>query len=182
MPPEPQLETKRLLLRRWDERDRAPFAALNADAEVMHYFPALRTSAESDESINAMERHFDKHGFGFWALEERETGRFLGFTGLIHVPYQAHFTPAVEIGWRLVRSAWGCGLATEAAHAALEFGYAHLDLDEIVSVTAAGNERSRAVMRRIGMTRDPADDFTHPHLDPDHRLQPCVLYRRARPA
>lgn len=179
----PQLHTKRLLLRRWQDSDRAPFADLNADPDVMRYFPATRTRtrAESDTQIDRIEQHFTTHGFGFWAMEERDTGIFLGFTGLARVSATAPFAPAVEVGWRLARPAWGHGYATEAAHAAVEFGFGELGLQEIVSLTAAGNERSRAVMRRLGMTRDPADDFTIPEVGADHWLQPGVLYRLARP-
>jgi len=122
----PQLSTTRLLLRRWREQDRRPFAALNADAEVMRLFPATLQPAESDALIADIERHFERHGFGLWALELKESGALLGFTGLCFVSFQAAFTPAVEVGWRLRRSAWGHGYAAEAALASLAFGYDQL--------------------------------------------------------
>lgn len=117
---------------------------------------------------------------GLWALEERSTGAFLGFTGLVLQTFDAHFTPAVEIGWRLSRTGWGHGYATEAARAALRFGFTAAGLEEIVSITTRGNERSTAVMRRIGMTRDAADDFDSPFVPDGHPLRPCVLYRIRR--
>ena len=127
--------------------------------------------------VERIERHFDAEGFGFWAIEH--DGQFLGFTGLSRLRFEAHFTPAVEIGWRLARSAWGHGYAIEAARAAERFAFDVLQLEEIVSFTTVANERSRAVMRRLGMTHDPADDFDHPNL-PGHPLQRHVLYRLRR--
>jgi ribosomal-protein-alanine N-acetyltransferase len=107
----------------------------------------------------------------------RGTGEFVGFTGLAVTEFEAHFTPAVEVGWRLARSAWGNGYATEAARAALSFGFEEAGLNEVVSFTAPANRRSRAVMERIGMSRDPRDDFDHPGLPGGHPLRPHVLYR-----
>jgi RimJ/RimL family protein N-acetyltransferase len=180
----PSLETGRLLLRHWRPADRPPFAAMNADPEVMEHFPARLTRAESDAFVDRIEAGFAEHGFGLWALEVRATGEFIGFTGLSVPSFQAHFTPAVEVGWRLVRPAWGHGYASEAARRALAVGFGDFGLPEVVSFTAVPNVRSQAVMRRIGMTHDPADDFDHPSL-PGHRLQRHVLYRirpRDRPA
>ncbi len=176
----PQPTTKRLLLRRWCEQDRAPFAAMNADAQVMRHFPAPLTARESDALIANIEEHFERHGFGLWALESKTSGELLGFTGLCFVSFDAHFTPAVEVGWRLRRSAWGHGYASEAALASLAFGYEQLDVEEIVSFTSTRNERSRAVMERIGMTRDEAGDFAHPLVAAESPLAEHVLYRRAR--
>ena len=177
MPGGPDLGTPRLLLRRWRAGDRAPFASLNADPVVMEHFPAPLDRRASDALVEAIEAGFERHGFGLWALESSEGGEFLGFTGLAVPTFEAHFTPAVEIGWRLARSAWGCGYATEAARAALEFGFEQAGLAEIVSFTAASNRRSRAVMERLGMSHDPGDDFDHPALPPGHPLAPHVLYR-----
>ncbi|MDH2443746.1 GNAT family N-acetyltransferase [Amnibacterium sp. CER49] len=173
-------ETERLLLRRWRDDDRAPFAALNADPEVMRHFPARLSREESDALIDRIEQHFDRHGYGLWALERRDTGEFLGFTGLAVPRFEAHFTPAVEVGWRLARSAWGAGYASEAARAALAVGFGDAGLDEIVSFTVPANTRSRAVMERIGMTHDERDDFDHPGLPEGHPMRPHVLYRIGR--
>jgi RimJ/RimL family protein N-acetyltransferase len=171
------LRTNRLVLRRWLDSDRGPFAALNADPEVMEHFPAPLTRAESDAMIGRIEAHFDERGFGLWALEVVETGEFIGFTGLSTPRFTAHFMPAVEIGWRLARSAWGRGYASEAARRVLEFGLEDVALSEIVSFTAIDNVRSQALMARIGMTHDPVDDFQHPLVPEGSRLRPHVLYR-----
>lgn len=175
----PQLDTERLLLRRWTVVDRAPFAALNADAEVMRYFPATLDRAASDALIERIEAGFVTLGYGLWAVQVRSSGEFIGCTGLIRQTFEAPFTPAVEVGWRLARPAWGNGYATESAGAALGHGFA-AGLDQIVSMTTRTNERSRAVMRRIGMTHDPVDDFEHPSLPIGHPLRPHVLYRITR--
>lgn len=172
-----ELSTARLLLRRWRETDRAPFAALNADPLVMEYFPNRLTQAESDDLLAKIEAGFETRGYGLWALEVRATSEFVGFTGLAVPSFSAHFTPAVEVGWRLARSAWGQGYATEASLASVAFGFRDAGLDEIVSFTSAANVRSRAVMDRIGMTHDPGDDFDHPELDEMDHLRPHVLYR-----
>ena len=176
MPGVHELQTERLLLRRWRPGDRAPFAALNADPEVMRHFPAPLTRRESDGFADWIEARMESAGWGLWALGERATDRFLGFTGLARPGFAAPFMPAVEIGWRLDRAAWGRGFATEAARAAAAFAFDTLDLPEIVSFTVVANERSRAVMRRIGMRHDPADDFDHP-LAKSPRLRRHVLYR-----
>ncbi|TDD33047.1 N-acetyltransferase, partial [Nonomuraea terrae] len=160
------METERLIMRRWRDADRAPFAEMNADPEVMRHFPAPLTRSQSDAMVDRIERHFDMRGYGLWALEERSTGRFVGFTGLALQTFEAPFLPAVEIGWRLARPAWGRGYATEAAREAVRYAFDEAGLDEIVSMTAVGNARSRAVMERLGMTRDPADDFDHPRVPP----------------
>jgi RimJ/RimL family protein N-acetyltransferase len=175
------LRTDRLILRRWRDSDLAPFAALNADPEVMEHFPALLTAEQTATMVEVVEAGFAKHGFGLWALEVADTGEFIGFTGLSVVRFDAPFGPAVEVGWRLARNAWGHGYASEAARRSLEYGFTDADLPEIVSFTYVGNLRSRAVMERIGMTRDPADDFLHPRLAEDSHLRPHVLYRIARP-
>jgi RimJ/RimL family protein N-acetyltransferase len=172
-----ELSTPRLLLRRWRAGDREPFAALNADPEVMEHFPALLSREQSDRLVERIEAEFERRGHGLWALETRASGEFVGFTGLAAVPFEADFTPAVEVGWRLARPAWGHGYATEAGRAALAFGFDRLGLDEIVSFAVPGNARSRAVMERIGMERDPAGDFDHPSLPAGSPLSRHVLYR-----
>ncbi|MBO2451366.1 GNAT family N-acetyltransferase [Actinomadura barringtoniae] len=179
--PAPTLSTERLTLRRWQPSDRTPFAALNADPEVTQHFPNVLTRTESDALIDRVDAAIEDRGFGFWALEVTATGEFIGFTGLNVPTFQAHFTPCVEIGWRLARSTWGHGYATEAAHRALDFGFHDLDLPEIVAFTTTTNLRSQAVMNRIGMTHNPADDFDNPALEEGHPLKPHVLYRRKHP-
>jgi RimJ/RimL family protein N-acetyltransferase len=177
----PTLRTARLTMRRWRRDDREPFALMNADPTVMEHFPTLLTPDETSLLIERIEADFDKHGFGLWALEVTATGEFIGFTGLSIPGFDAHFMPAVEIGWRLARPAWGHGYATEAARAALDFGFTQRHLPEVVSFTTPGNLRSQAVMRRLGMTHDPADDFDHPQLPPSHRLRRHLLYRKKNP-
>ncbi|MGE5827812.1 MAG: GNAT family N-acetyltransferase [Micromonosporaceae bacterium] len=174
------LRTDRLILRRWRDSDRDPFAVLNADPEVMEHFPAPLSRADSDAIIDVIEARFDKLGYGQWAVEVAATGEFIGFTGLGVPRFPAHFTPAVEVGWRLARSAWGHGYASEAASRALTFGFDDLGLAEVVSFTAVGNTRSRAVMERLGMTHDPADDFDHPSIPDGSPLKRHVLYRLTR--
>jgi ribosomal-protein-alanine N-acetyltransferase len=178
----PRLVTERLLLREWRESDLEPFARLNADPRVMEHFPGLLSRDESDALVQRIGLHWAADGVGQWALERREDGAFLGFTGLSVPSWEATFTPAVEVGWRLAVEAWGHGYATEAARAALTFGFDERGLDEILSWTVPANVRSRAVMERIGMTRDPADDFDHPNIAPDSPLRRHVLYRLSRDA
>jgi RimJ/RimL family protein N-acetyltransferase len=170
------LRTQRLLMRRWRPEDREPFAAINADPRVMELMPSTLSRAESDGYLDDIEAHFEQHGYGLWALELAEEGTLIGLTGLNVVAFTAHFTPAVEVGWRLAHAAWGRGYASEAARAALSFGFERARLVEIVSMTSVPNTRSQAVMERIGMHRDPADDFTHPLARPPH-LRAHVLYR-----
>lgn len=175
-----ELETERLRLRRWREGDREPFAALNADPVVMEHLPALTSRAESDAMVDRIEAHFDRRGFGLWAVEVRGGAPFVGFVGLWTPMFEAHFTPAVEVGWRLARAHWGHGYATEAARAAVDYGFEELELEEIVAFTVPGNFRSRRVMERLGMTHDPVDDFDHPGIPAGHPLRRHVLYRLAR--
>jgi ribosomal-protein-alanine N-acetyltransferase len=179
--PPRELRTERLRLRRWTDADRAPFAALNADPDVMEFLPKLLTRAESDDFVDRIETTFDELGFGLWAVELPD-GTFAGYVGLWPATFEAPFNPAVEVGWRLARAAWGQGVASEAARAAVADGFARLDLDEILSFTAVANVRSRAVMERIGMVRDEAADFAHPSLPEGHALRPHLLYRLRRPA
>ncbi|MDQ6909296.1 MAG: GNAT family N-acetyltransferase [Actinomycetota bacterium] len=173
----PTLQTARLLLRPWRGEDRAEFAALNADAEVMAHFPAPLDRRQSDALVDYIEATFAASGFGLWAVEVPGGVPFIGFVGLNPVPFEACFTPAVEVGWRLARRYWGRGYATEAAKAAVEYGFGEAGLEEIVSFATRENRRSRAVMERLGMTHDPADDFDHPNLAADDPFRPHVLYR-----
>lgn len=153
---------------------------MNADPVVMEHFPAPLTRAQSDELVEKIEAGFEANGFGLWALELRESEEFIGFAGLAVPDFEAHFTPAVEVGWRLARAAWRKGYATEAGRAALGFGFEQAGLAEVVSFTTVGNERSRAVMERLGMNHDPAEDFDHPRLPEGHPQRRHVLYRLAR--
>jgi RimJ/RimL family protein N-acetyltransferase len=170
------LWTERLVLRQWRDDDLEPFAALNADPEVMRYFPAPLTREQSDALVERARGQISERGWGWWAIEVAGGEPFIGFVGLSEPRFEAHFTPAVEVGWRLARRAWGYGYATEAGQAALAFGFEELALDEIVSFTAVVNERSWRVMERLGMTRDEADDFDHPFVEPGP-LRRHVLYR-----
>ncbi|MFK4086882.1 GNAT family N-acetyltransferase [Kribbella sp. NPDC020789] len=174
----PDLTTDRLLLRQWRDSDREPFAALNADPEVMRYFPSVRPRAESDALIDRETALIASQGWGLWALEVRETGEFIGFTGLAVPTFEAEFLPGVEIGWRLAKGAWGNGYATEAAQAALEVGFGAAGLTEILSFTASTNVPSQRVMQRIGMVQ--SGTFDHPRLPDGHPLRPHVLYRISR--
>ncbi|MGW1074865.1 GNAT family N-acetyltransferase [Streptomyces sp. NPDC002537] len=173
-----ELCTDRLQLRRWRDSDLAPWAAMNADPEVREHLGAPLTREQSDASVACFRADFAERGYGWWAVEVRATGEFIGFAGLDDVDDDMPFT-GVEIGWRLARPAWGHGYATEAASATLAFGFETLGLPEILAVTTATNRRSQAVMRRIGMTRNPADDFDDPTV-PEGPLRPNVLYRISR--
>jgi RimJ/RimL family protein N-acetyltransferase len=175
------LETDRLLLRRWKMSDREPFAEMNADPRVMEFFPGVLSREESDELIDRIENHFENHGFGLFAIEVKADKTFVGFMGLHVTTFQAHFTPAVEIGWRIAASAWNQGFATEGSRAVVRFAFDHLRLDAIVSFTAPENVASRRVMEKLGMTHNPADDFDHPRLPEGHRLRRNVLYRLQNP-
>ncbi|WP_369776575.1 GNAT family N-acetyltransferase [Streptomyces sp. R33] len=174
----PELRTDRLLLRRWRESDLEPWAAMNADPEVREHLGELLTREQSDAAVALMQAEFDRRGFGWWALEARETGEFIGRVGLDEVGEDMPFA-GVDIGWRLARSAWGHGYATEAALACLAFGFEALGLPQVVASTTVNNLRSQAVMRRIGMSRDTADDFEDPSA-PKGPLRQCVLYRMLR--
>jgi RimJ/RimL family protein N-acetyltransferase len=171
-----ELPTTRLRLRRWRAADAEPFAAMNADPQVMEYFPKRLTREESDSLIARIEQRFERSGFGLWAVEVVDTSTFAGFIGLAVPHFEAHFTPCIEIGWRLAAEFWGRGLATEGARAVLAFGFKSLGLNQIVSFTTAANMRSRRVMEKLGMTHDADDDFDHPLLT-GHPLERHVLYR-----
>lgn len=180
MKPVAVLTTERLRLRAWTEGDLEPFAALNADPRVMAHFPKCLDRSESDALAARVRDHFERRGFGWWAVEAPGIASFIGFVGLSMPSFQAPFMPCVEIGWRLATAYWGRGYATEAARAALRFGFNDLGLEEIVSFTVPANLPSRGVMARLGMTHTPADDFEHPNLPAGHALRRHVLYRLRR--
>ena len=174
MPASPR--TQHLLLRAWRDEDVAPFIEMSADPVVMEYLPPAA------ESWVAWARaHWDEHGFGQWVVEVPGEASFIGVVGLAVVGYEAHFTPAVEVAWRLVRAHWGRGYATEAARASLDYGFGELGLNEIVALTVPANWRSRRVMERLGMSRSAQDDFDHPRV-PAGPLRRHVLYRLRNPA
>ena len=171
------IRTARLVLRRWTDADLAPFAAMNADPAVMQHMQGLMSAEASDAFAERIERHWDEFGWGLWAVEVRDVAPFVGYVGLWPADYVAD--GMVEVGWRLASAYWGHGYATEAAREALRFGFTEVGLDEIVSFTVPQNIRSRRVMERIGLVRDPAGDFDHPRVDPVAypHLVPHVLYR-----
>ena len=169
------LETPRLRLRRWRAEDLEPFAALNADPEVMEHFPSTLSVEQTAEAMSWIAKHFERHGFGWWAVEVPGLTPFAGFIGLAVPAFETSFTPCVEIGWRLARPWWGQGLATEGAQAALAYGFERLGLAEIVAFTVPGNARSRRVMEKLGMRY--SEDFDHPRIDAQHPLRRHVLYR-----
>jgi RimJ/RimL family protein N-acetyltransferase len=176
------LGTRRLILRPWREADLEPFADLNADPDVMRYFPQPLSREESDRLANRIREKFASQGWGWWAVEVRVGSPFIGFVGL-NIPEYADelpFTPAFEVGWRLAKAHWRRGYAREAALECLRFAFGDLGRDEVVSFTAIENLPSQAVMQSIGMTRDPTGDFDHPMLPPGHRLSRHVLYRKRR--
>ena len=171
------LTTARLALRRWRDSDRIPFQRINADPRVMEFFPEVLTTKETDNGMARIEKHFDRHGFGLFAAELIETETFIGFIGLNVPTFEAPFMPAVEIGWRLGFGYWGQGLGTEGARAVAHHAFEGLRLPGLVSFTTTANLRSRRVMEKIGMVRDPPGDFDHPRLAPGHPLRRHVLYR-----
>jgi ribosomal-protein-alanine N-acetyltransferase len=176
------LRSDRLLLRRWRPEDRAPFARINRDPAVMEYFPGLLSEEESNQMVGRIEAHFERHGFGLWAAEMRESAEFIGYIGLAIPRFEAAFTPCVEIGWRLGCAHWGKGPAMEGAQAVVRHAFQVLALPALVSFTVPANARSRRVMEKLGMTHDPADDFDHPLLGAGHPLRRHVLYRVSRVA
>jgi ribosomal-protein-alanine N-acetyltransferase len=182
MQPEPVnaesfLQSQRLTLRRWRPADREPFARINRDPAVTEFMPGVLSQEESDRLVERIETHFERHGFGLWAAELREAGEFIGYIGLAIPRFEAAFTPAVDIGWRLASSQWGKGLATEGAIAAASYAFEVLALPSLVAYTVPANLRSRRVMEKLGMTHDPADDFDHPLLPEGHPLRRHLLYR-----
>jgi RimJ/RimL family protein N-acetyltransferase len=176
------LTTPRLTLRQWRAADLEPFAALNADPAVMEFMPRPLGRAESDGFAEHAAAALEQRGWGLWAVEERQSGEFIGCVGLNAPSFHAAFTPCIEILWRLRRASWGLGFATEAARACVSLGFATLVLPEIVAFTVPANLRSRAVMERLGMSRDAGGDFDHPRLPPGHALSRHVLYRLTQSA
>lgn len=170
-----ELRTARLILRRWRASDRVPFATLNANPDVMRYFPGVLSSDESDALASRIDARFDELGYGLWALDVLATGEFIGFTGLAPMPADVPGEGGVEVGWRLAAHAWHHGFASEAARASIAYGFGQLGLSEINSITAVINVPSRAVMERIGMAR--VDEFEHPQLEPASALRHHVRYR-----
>ena len=171
------LSSERISLRQWRDEDRDAFAAMNSDARVMEFFRSRLTRAQSDAMVDHIQEHFSKRGFGLWAIEVPDVAPFIGFAGLAVPGFSAHFTPCVEVGWRLAFEHWGHGYATEAARLALGYAFGTAALSEVVSFTSATNHRSRAVMERLGMRRDPAEDFDYPAFPEGHPLRRHVLYR-----
>ncbi|MHA1128922.1 MAG: GNAT family N-acetyltransferase [Alphaproteobacteria bacterium] len=174
-----RIETDRLTLRQFTSEDYATMASINGDPKVMECFPAPMTAQQSDAMMKRIEEHWQTNNFGLFALEIRDTGQLIGFTGLTHPPYETTFTPCIEVGWRLTPEVWGKGFAFEAATACLNWGFTDLGLNEIVSFTFEGNTRSRHLMARLGMAHTPNEDFDHPMLPPDSPLLRHVLYRLA---
>jgi RimJ/RimL family protein N-acetyltransferase len=174
-----QILSERLILRPWADADRQPFAAMSADPEVMEYLLPL-TPQDASGWIDRQRDRLREHGICFWAVETRQDGVFAGAVGLLPVGYDAPFTPAVEVGWRLARAFWGRGYAPEAAAAAIRFGFETLGLPEIVANTVPANRNSRRVMAKLGMLHDAGDDFDHPRIPVGHPLRRQVLYRLTR--
>lgn len=172
------IETNRLIIRQWQDSDIAPFAVLNQDIRVMEHFPKTLTVQESQRFVDDMHQAIANQGYGFFAVERKDSGEFIGSVGLAHPRFQMHFTPCVEIGWKLAFCHWGNGYAKEAAFACLDLGFNTLKLKEIFAFTARVNTRSISVMEKIGMTRDSHDDFQHPNIAYDHPLSWHVLYRK----
>lgn len=175
----PRIETDRLILRPWRGADRSAFAAMNADPEVMRFFRRPLTRKKSDALLAWMREQWREMGVCFWAVELKGGG-FIGFCGLNWINFPAHLIPAVEIGWRLTRSAWGNGYATEAARASLDFGFRRMKIDEVIALSVDRNERSLAVMNRLGMRHDPAEDFDDPDESADSPNRRLVVYRLKR--
>lgn len=175
-----ELRTARTLLRPWRESDREPWYAMSADPRVMEFFPSTYTRERADETFARFRDGLAERGYGWWALEIPGVMPFAGTVAIAHVPADVPCAPAVEVGWRLAVAAWGHGFATEAAAEALRFGFATLEIDEIVAFTAAINVRSRRVMERLGMRHDRARDFAHPRIGDDSPLKAHVLYGLTR--
>lgn len=179
LPHAAMIETARLRLRPWQDRDLPAFAGMNADPCVRQFFPSLLSREESDASVAVFRRMYDLDGFCFLAAELSETSEFIGMIGIQRMTFQLPTVspPAVEIGWRLAPQTWGRGLATEGAHAALQVAFEKFQLAEVVAFTVPANLPSRRVMEKLGMTHNPDDDFNHPRLPAGHPLQRHVLYR-----
>ncbi len=173
------IETDRLYLRQWQASDFAIFAEMNADPEVMQYFPKSLSTTVSNTIAKKCQQLIEDNGWGFWAVSLKQSNNFIGFVGLNDTHADMSFAPATEIAWRLRKECWGQGYATEAARAALQFAFTELALDDVVSFTAVINQRSQLIMERIGMT-NTQDNFYHPLLDSEHPLAEHVLYKITR--
>lgn len=171
------IETERLILREWQNEDLPAFSRINQDPQVLEFLPAPLTVQETADWIKRIQQHFKEHSYGLYAATLKSTGELIGYIGLNIPAFESHFTPCVEIGWRLASEHWGYGYATEGAKAVLEYGFDRAELKEIVSFTVPANQRSIAVMEKIGMSRNESDDFRHPKLPLDHPLSLHVLYR-----
>ena len=169
------IETERLNLRQWRSSDHEPYIAMNLDKEVMEFFPAQLSAEESTAHIKRISNYIEEKGYGLFAVERKDTNKFIGFTGFSHPKFEAYFTPCTEIGWRIAKEHWNLGFATEAAKACLAFGFRNLKLEKIYSFTSIHNKRSEQVMIRIGMEK--MGEFEHPLLEQDHYLQKHVLYK-----
>ena len=178
----PLIVTERLLLRDWRDADLDPFVAMNADPVVMQFFPETYTEERTRRFVELIRKRWRELGYSLWAVERQDTGGFIGYVGLWPATFPAHFTPAVEVGWRLAAGQWGHGYATEGARAALDYGFNTVGLDEIVSFTSTINVRSWRVMERLGMRSDVSGDFEHPNVPEGHPTRPHVLYRIRRDA
>lgn len=174
------IESERLILRPWKDADRQPFADMSADEGVMEHLLPLTSYDAYHTWIDRQIENQKKYGMCFWAVESKQDGAFVGAVGLLPVTYEAHFTPAVEVGWRIARPFWGLGYAPEAAAAAIRFGFESLQLPEIVANAGTANEKSMRVMAKLGMQRDASDDFEHPLVPSGSPLRHQVLYRLAR--
>ena len=174
------VESERLILRNWKDSDQPVFAQMNTDPKVMEFLPKSFWGNDGKEVIARIKNSIETNGYGMWAMERKDTGEFIGFTGLHSPTWEAHFTPCIEVGWRLASKYWGQGFATEGALASLDYGFNKMNLDEIVSFTVPDNTRSRKVMDRIGMTYDKSGDFNHPTLPENDPLSQHVLYRLSK--
>lgn len=174
------VKTDRLLLRGWQEEDRDPLARLNSNPQVMEFLLNPLSYEESAARLEVYNQHIQEHGWGLWAVSAPSVSDFIGWIGLWPVGFNAHFTPAIEVGWRLLPEFWGQGYATEGARASLQYGFRVLKLNEIVSITVPANVRSRHVMRKIGMQHDPKDDFDYPKIPEEHPLKKHILCRLKR--
>ncbi|MEL7432138.1 MAG: GNAT family N-acetyltransferase [Chlamydiota bacterium] len=178
----PSLITERLLLRHWKKTDLDPFAKMNADPRVMAYFPKTLSTQETTDLVEQMDRMLKEKGYGPWAVEVPGIVPFIGFVGLMYQDFPADFTPCIEIGWRLAYDYWGQGYAFEAASKVMEYAFFELQLPELVSLTSIKNKRSQKLMQKLGMTRNPKEDFDSPKVPLDSPLQPHVIYRKKNPA
>lgn len=176
------IETERLILRTWKKADAEPYFHINQDPRVTECLLGPLTMEQVNDFIQSVNRHQDKHGYTLWAAELKATAEFMGFIGLNYTAWEAHFTPAVEVGWRLGSQYWGKGYATEGAKASLDYGFQNCGLKEIVSFTVPANVRSIRVMEKIGLKRDLNGDFAHPKLSADHPLSQHILYRLTKEA